>query len=767
MSTVQTSDNSIAAAAQFVLHGHVQGFGVRPAIARLANRLNLAGSVANLSGGVEVCVEGTPEKIAAFARSLPGALPEAATLEHCGQCPADVIGHSGFRIEVASQSGDLTTHVPRDLAVCQDCLNDITKPGDRRSNYPFTSCTNCGPRYSIIERMPYERDDTAMQEFELCGECGGEFRNTDDRRFHAQTNACPSCGPALWVTDPVGEISGRDGVAIQSVVESVVRGGIVAIKGVGGYQLLCDATSSDTVDRLRQRKQRQSNPLAVMLDDRFVTGLSVIERAEFRSAANPIVLVLATKVTGLAANIAPGLDTVGIMRPTTPLHWMLLNSANRPLVVTSGNVEGEPLAFENDEAQKSLGSVADVMLHHDRPIVRPIDDSVVRIIANRAVTIRAGRGLAPLPLKLDPGRPLLAVGGHQKVAVAFSNGALSIAGPHIGDLGSLAARCRFVAQTRELLELYGVQPEAIAHDAHPDYFTTRWAEEQGVPTIAVQHHHAHVVAGMLEHGWLNRTVLGIAFDGTGLGTDGTIWGGEFLLATTDDFHRVASLRTFTLPGGEQAIRQPWRTALSLLRDACGADVAMTTLQPFVESSQLERTTQLLSRGMGSRTSSLGRLFDAVAAIVLQIRESSFEGELAMRLEAACDPTTDGEYEMTIDNSVEIPRLDWRLLLLQLRDDKAAGIHTGVIAMRFHRAIATAVARVASQFQDYPVVLCGGCFQNRVLTELIAARLASHSQPVGLPGIIPPNDGGLSAGQLAIAQAKLQQPQGIKEAASCA
>lgn len=755
MTNPLTTVSAETSASRFLLQGYVQGIGVRPAIARLAVQLDLRGNVANQTDGVEIQVEGDSADVNSFADRLPFELPSAAVVDQIVQSRIAVTGRPQFRIERGITQAGLATRVPRDLAVCEDCLSEVANTDDRRAGYAFTSCTDCGPRYSMIHKLPYERADTSMRRFKQCDECKAEYEAPFDRRFHAQTNACPFCGPSTWTTTNDGEVTHHGEAAIQCAATVLRQGGIVAIKGLGGYQLMCDATCENAVQRLRRRKQRDSKPLAVMLDGRRLSGLSAVEREQLTSPRNPIVLVPSSSAGQLASGLAPGLNTVGIMCPTTPLHSLLLNGAERSLVVTSGNIEGEPLAIGNDEALESLRSVADMFLHHDRPIVRPIDDSVVRVIAGRPVSIRAARGVAPLPLAMVGNRHLVAVGGHQKVAIAVCNGHQSVLGPHIGDLGSLSARQRFVEQTQQLTKLYGAEPEAIAHDLHPDYFTTRWAGEQSLPTIAVQHHHAHVVAGMVEHGWLDRTVLGIAFDGTGFGTDGTIWGGEFLLATAGDFHRVASFRPFLLPGGEMAIREPWRIWMALLADACGVDETVAELERYVEPDVLNSMARVLSRRIGPRTSSVGRLFDAVAAIVLKTRESFFEGEPAMRLEAACDPSASGEYELPLDENVEPKQLDWRPMIRQLRDDQKNAATAGSMAMRFHRAIATAVARMVSRFPDYPVVMSGGCFQNRILTELIAERLSLHPQPVGLPGVIPPNDGGLAAGQLAVAQARLQ------------
>ncbi len=756
-----TSANTLRAA-RFLLRGHVQGIGVRPAVARLATSLQLNGSVSNRSTGVEIVVEGEAAGMALFADRLIAALPLSAIVETFTRVDTDVAGLQSFQIEPADLTGRLATFVPRDLAVCDDCLREVATTADRRHGYAFTSCTNCGPRFSIIEAMPYERGDTSMSEFALCAACQREYEQPSDRRFHAQTNACPDCGPRISTAavSSCAEVIGQARDALR-------EGGIVAMKGVGGYQLLCDATSAEAVARLRQLKQRRSKPLAVMLEESMLGDLHGHEHEQFHSPRNAIVLVLSSCVTGLAANVSAGLNTVGIMKPTTPLHWRLLAAVGRPLVVTSGNIDGEPLAYEDDSGRDSIRRIADVVLHHNRRIVRPIDDSVVRCIAGRVVTIRAARGIAPLPLKLHCDRQILAVGGHQKSSVAICNGTQSILGPHIGDLDSIATRERFVEQSRELMNLYGVEPEVIAHDQHPDYFTTRWAEEQNLPMIAVQHHHAHVVAGMVEHGWLDRTALGVAFDGTGFGADGTIWGGEFLLATACAFERVASIRPFHLIGGEHAIRQPSRIAQALVLDSVGTGsgvrfVAATTGQNLnspqgivTPSFGRDSLPPLCARLPGSRTSSMGRLFDGVASIILDLNDCSFEGQPAMMLEAACDWSAQGEYPIPCDDSGSFMELDWRPLIRELLSEKTAGASVGAMAMKFHRTVAAAVAAVAGRFVNFSVVLCGGCFQNKVLTELVHEQLARHPSPVGLPGIIPPNDGGLAAGQLAVASARLR------------
>ena len=595
-----------------------------------------------------------------------------------------------------------------------------------------------------------------MAAFPLCVDCRHEYRRPRDRRFHAQTTACPACGPRVWFTDGGGlNLLGDKG--LQAAVARLAAGEIVALRGLGGYQLLVDATNLSAVERLRERKGRRAKPLAVMVESLDAAqGLAHVDHAEidaFCDPSAPIVLVRAVPNNGLAAAIHPGLDTVGLMRPTTPLHAIISRDFGRPLVCTSGNRDGEPLEYQVEEAAARLAGIADAWLDHDREIARPIDDSVVRIIAGRRVTVRLARGLAPLALDLPAMPPTLAVGGFLKAAVAWSNGAQAVLGPHIGDQETLSARERFAAHLRDWQRLYRFQPTQIVHDMHPEYFSTEWAKNQSLPTLAVQHHHAHVVSGMLEHGWLDRPVLGVAWDGTGYGTDGTIWGGEFLVCTAAEFERVARLRPFRLPGGEAAIHEPWRTAVSVCRQLDDPVDLFRWPSWGIEADRMTSLRQIVDRPqLSPLTSSVGRLFDAAAAIILGIARVDFDGQAAMRLEAMADRTATGHYEFPLREG-QPAELDWRPLFGQLLADCRRGVDPGTLAMRFHRSLAHGIVDICGRRPKLPVVLAGGVFQNRLLTELVVEMWHGETQPLGLPGIIPTNDGGLAAGQLAIAAAK--------------
>jgi len=738
-------------AIQLTLSGRVQGVGLRPAVARWAQKLNLAGQISNTTQGVELIVEGPADVVKRFEREFDAHLPNGACIEKSERELINVSALTGFEIIESETGGPLATQVPPDIAVCEECLSEIAKPEDPRFHYPITSCTNCGPRYSIIKSMPYERTQTSMSEFVLCSCCQAEYQSPDDRRFHAQTNACPECGPQIWCEDAMRRQVAHQGDAIKAAATALKQGQIVAMRGLGGYQLLVDATSELAVEKLRQRKQRYGKPLAIMVSSlseaEKLVHLEDFERRELTSPAAPIILMHSRSNSRLADNINPGLNTLGVMLPTTPLHWLLLQHCSFPLVVTSANREGEPLAYQRKNMSKQLQSMADLWLEHDRPIERPIDDSVVRCMAGRRVTVRLARGLAPLPLELENNIPQIALGGHQKAAFALCNGRQSILGPHIGDLDCLTSCERYQEQLASLKQLYGVSNLSMVCDSHPDYFTTQWAARQSVPLETVQHHHAHIVAGMLEQGWLDRQVLGVAFDGTGWGDDKTIWGGEFLLSTATNYTRVAHLRPFSLPGGEPAIREPWRVAVSLVAQAVGKDAASHL---NLKTESVEPLLKIMnSKHLSPQTTSAGRLFDGVAALVLGIEHCEYEGQAAMLLEAVCDPSDAGTYDISLQEGKPI-QLDWRPLVSQILTDRDTGVPPAVMAMRFHRGLSRTIALLCSQFAPMSVVLGGGVFQNRCLVELLLEEFEQNKQPLGLPGMIPPNDGGLAAGQLAVA-----------------
>jgi hydrogenase maturation protein HypF len=741
-----------------LLRGAVQGCGLRPALARWARERGWRGSVRNTGAGVELIVQGNLPADDELTGQIAAALRWACSCEQIKCQPFAGSVAEGFQILESSTQDRATAPWPLDRAICPACLAEARDPNNRRYGYPLTSCAQCGPRYSILREMPFDRERTTMNVFALCGRCAQEYHDGDDRRAHAQTISCPDCGPQLWSGD--GE---RNGTAIAAAAERLRAGQIVALRGIGGYQLLADATSSDAVIRLRNRKRRPTKPLAVTcrsLDEARELGtLNEAEEAELESLANPIVVVRQRLPSVLAAELNPGLRDVGLMLPTTALHDLLLRLSGRPLVCTSGNVDGEPLAYRIDEAEDRLHGVADLILHHDREILRPIDDSVVRVMAGRAVTIRAGRGIAPLPLSLPAAwgsdrrrRRFLACGGQQKGALAVADEDQAFLLPHIGDLETVASQERWESAAAEQRQWLGEGDATIVVDPHPGYFATQWGSERAASPQKVWHHHAHIVAAMTEHGWLDREVLGIAWDGTGLGPDGTIWGGEALRATATGFDRIAHFRPFALPGGEAAIRDVRRTLLAVLWQL--EDIPPSDLADYVLMSEREigRMLPLLDTRFSPRTTSCGRLFDAAGCLILRQKLSSYEGHAAATLESACDFAAPGTYSFAIDAGDD-GEIDWRPAFRDLLDDRRVGADPGAMAMRFHRGLAEVVLELARRHPELPVMLGGGVFQNRVLVELIAAEWTASLPPLRLPGRIPPNDGGLAAGQLAATMAK--------------
>jgi hydrogenase maturation protein HypF len=743
-----------------LLQGAVQGQGVRPAVSRLAEERGWCGTVRNSAEGVEILVAAAALDAEDLDSTLRRAVPGIARVVIEA---APDLGWTAFSIEASTADSGLATPVPRDVTICPECLREAESSSNRRYRYGLTSCATCGPRYSLIDAMPFDRARTSLETFSLCDNCRREYTLPSDRRRHAQTIACPACGPLVWVSDRAGRTLAMADDAVVLAARALLDGKIVALRGVGGYQLLVDATDDTAVGELRRRKSRPAKPFAILCRSiemaREMALLDTVTEKELLSPANPIVLVPRRHQTILADSVSPHLRDIGLLLPTTAVHARLAEVTGRPLVCTSGNRDSEPLVFRVDDALRDLPDIADVFLHHDREIIHPIDDSVVRPMAGRAVTLRAGRGLAPLPLPRPlTGPPALALGAQLKSALAWSNGHQAALGPHVGDLDDITTRERWAGHVAAMESLYGLKDAMFAADAHPDGYQLQWARAMERDVIPVWHHHAHVVAGMVEHGWVDQTVLGIAADGTGFGPDGTIWGGEILEASATAFRRVAHVRPFRLPGGEAAVHDIWRVAVSALGqlDTFSAESFTETFgRPLAFVTQCCTVSRSHSTPV---TTSLGRLFDAAAHIALGLDCVTYEGEAAMRLEAACDPTATGVYPWSIITG-EALELDWRPALHAMLGDRGHGETPGVMAERFHRGVAAVLvdtanllARARPELTHVPVVLSGGVFQNRRLVELLVERWPTHLGPLGLPGRIPPNDGGLAAGQLAIAAA---------------
>ncbi len=768
------------------IRGAVQGVGFRPFVYRLAEELELHGRVANDSRGVALEVEGPGDRVEQFLARLPRELPPRAILQAMEPSWHQPAGYRDFRIEHSDPGGAKTALVLPDVATCDDCLAEVLDSADRRYRYPFTNCTNCGPRFTIVRALPYDRPNTTMERFPMCPACQGEYDDPHDRRFHAQPNACPRCGPCVALLSRRGEPQVEGDEALRRATAALGRGRILAVKGLGGFHLMVDARDGRAVARLRRLKHRYEKPLAVMARDLVMAeALCVIPAAarELLTAPEaPIVLLECRPAAAIAGDlapddgVAPGNPDLGIMLPYAPLHHLLLRELGFPVVATSGNLSDEPIAIDNSEAVERLGGIADLFLVHDRPIARHVDDSVVRLMAGAPQMVRRARGYAPLPVMLKSKLPtLLAVGGHLKNTVALALGDQVFLSQHIGDMETPQAHDAFERVIRDFLDLYAAAPVAITHDLHPDYPSTRWVqalggEKQtadetnswksalaGTPLVGVQHHHAHLASCLAENGAAGPA-LGVTWDGSGYGTDGTVWGGEFLRGDARSYRRVAHLRRFRLPGGEAAVREPRRSALAILWQLWGEDALarrdLATVAAFTDS-ELRVLGNLLSRGFQAPvTTSAGRLFDAVASLLGLHQRSRFEGQAAMALEAIADRGIEDAYPLPLAGSSGTPELDWRPLIEAILEDRRQGTEAGIVSARFHNALAEAVVAVALEVAEPRVALTGGCFQNRLLSEHTSRRLRQAGFEVLTQRQVPANDGGIALGQVAVAAARL-------------
>ncbi|GAB4383366.1 MAG: carbamoyltransferase HypF [Elainellaceae cyanobacterium] len=829
---------------RILLRGAVQGVGFRPFIYRLATELDLVGWVNNSAQGVVIDVEGERSQLDTFLRQIERDKPPQSLIQQIESSILDPIGYSTFEIR-ASVDGEKTALVLPDLATCSDCLQDILDPTNRRYRYPFTNCTHCGPRFSIIDALPYDRPHTTMRHFAMCKQCQSEYENPLNRRFHAQPNACPQCGPHLELWDQSGHVLASHDQALQMTADAIRQGQIVAIKGVGGFHLMVDAGNEAAIQRLRQAKHREAKPFALMypslervkahcqvsdLEAQMLqspeASIVLLKQKPLHNSTNQIpptspsegeepilkrfeVLLSKGDLGGAvppellcsnselhpAPSVAPNNPYLGIMLPYTPLHHLLMNELGFPVVATSGNLSEEPICTDEHRVIQCLGQIADVFLVHNRPIARPIDDSVVRVILGQKTILRRARGYAPLPvqirsqepevrsqktlspqhsafstLTLSPTLPspyLLAVGAHLKNTIAFSIAQQIFISQHIGDLETVAAVEAFQHAIASFQALYDLQPTAIACDLHPDYRSTQFAyqlaDQLNVPVISVQHHYAHVLSCMAEH-QLEGSVLGIAWDGTGYGLDGTIWGGEFLHVTETSFQRVAHLRPFRLPGGEKAVKEPRRSAIGLLCDLLGDDVfemrSLAPVQAFSPQELLVLKTMLNKHLNAPITSSAGRLFDVIASLIGLRQQSQFEGQAAMELEFAIAAIqTDDYYPFEILNAttaaLSAPLIvDWTAMIHSILLDISAGVAIDKLSAMFHNTLVEIIVDVAKRVKEQRVILTGGCFQNRYLIERAIQRLkAERFQPYWHQQI-PSNDGGIAVGQIMAASRQL-------------
>jgi len=751
--------------AQVRVHGVVQGVGFRPFLFRLATRLGLAGFARNDSSGVVAEVEGARAAVAEFKAAIETEAPPVAVVREilCEEIPAR--GERGFRIPESERSAEHGVLIPPDVATCANCLGELRDPGDRRHRYPFINCTDCGPRYTIVSGIPYDRPMTTMREFEMCAECLGEYRDPRSRRFHAQPNACPECGPRVTLVDAEGSpIACNDPVA--EAIRLLQEGRIGAIKGLGGFHLACDATRAAAVLRLRERKRRPHKPFAVMVRDRQaaerLARLSASERRFLEGWRRPILLLAARTPTPLAAGVCGDSRWVGVMLPYTPLHYLLVDGPFAALVMTSGNLSDEPIAHDNGPALDKLSGIADFFLLHDRPILTPADDSVAMCVGERPALVRRSRGYVPEPILL-PGQaaPVLAVGGDLKGTACITRGELAFPSQYIGDLEHPEAEQLLARIVRHLAQLLGVEPALVAHDLHPDYHSTRFARGLArVPTLAVQHHHAHALSCLADNN-CREPALAIVLDGTGYGTDGAIWGGEVLFVDGLDYRRLAHLDYSSLPGGDRAAREPWRTATAALVHAFGRDEidSLGDLSPLQAAAPGKRdavANLAATPGACPSTSSAGRLFDAVASLLGICHQISYEAQAAMALErAATGEGLAGESDfpyriIEAEESDSALRLDFAPTIRALVEQVRSGTATGLLARRFHATLVAALVEVVVRLRDETgagaVALSGGVFQNRLLASLLEQALVARGFRVLTHHQVSPNDGGLALGQ---------------------
>ena len=746
--------------ARGVVQGIVQGVGFRPFIFQLAKRFNLFGFVTNTPRGVDLEVEGEEENLLAFFNAITQEHPPLAHISSLDWFEIPPKGDTEFTILKSRRGEERFTLISPDVCICEDCLAELMDPNDRRFRYPFINCTNCGPRYTIIKDIPYDRATTTMSKFKMCKSCSDEYHDPTNRRFHAQPNACWECGPRTYLHDSKGKQVLCDDPVLKAV-ELLQEGHILAIKGLGGFHLAVDATNHRAVVRLRRRKHREEKPLAVMVSDlesaRKIAHINDKEAEILTSRQRPILLLRKRRFHGLSPQVAPKNNYFGIMLPYTPLHYLIMEGNFPALVMTSGNMTEEPINIHNDDAFKNLKDIADFFLVHDRDIYLRSDDSVVKLIHGVPRQIRRSRGYVPVPIfmpkEMEDIPPALGVGGELKNTICLTKGANAFMSQHVGDMENLETFHFFELTVSHLKKILEVEPHVIGYDLHPDYLTTKYTKNQAkLPSVGIQHHHAHIVSCMAEHG-LTREVIGIAMDGTGLGTDGQIWGGEFFLADLCSFTRIAHLNYIPLPGGDMAARHPWRMGLIYLYRAYGQDLFGLPI-PFVRKLNKKQADLIISmseKGLNSpMTSSCGRLFDAVSAI-LGIRTSiAYEGQAAIELEMCQTRNVPGTYSFSVQHHGDVWTLDPIDTIKEIVSDIIEGESRGKISARFHNTLIEMFARVATEISENTglkdVVLSGGAFQNATLLSGLTLALKKGGLNVYSHRLVPTNDGGLALGQ---------------------
>ncbi len=746
---------------QFIIHGAVQGIGFRPFIYRLAGEMKINGWISNIPEGVLIEAEGPKEQLESFKEKIHSDKPDLASIHSCEVTELDAAGYTSFEIRESRQSGKKQAVILPDIAVCPDCLQEMFEPNDRRFRYPFINCTNCGPRLTIVESLPYDRANTSMKKFTMCPDCQKEYDDPMNRRFHAQPNACPVCGPQLLLTTNAGKKIAKQDDALRQAADAIRKGMIVAVKGIGGFHLMADPFNDKAVRTLRERKHREEKPFALMVptvsEAKKYCLLSDLEERAICSSHAPIVLV--KKNIGeamLSIQIAPNNPMLGVMLPYSPVHHLLMRELAQPVIATSGNISDEPICTSNEDAVEKLGGIADLFLMHNRPIVRHADDSIIRIIGGREMVLRRARGLAPLPVQLpiEPKKTILAVGAHLKNTIALNVGKSVFVSQHIGDLETEQSLKTFKRTIEDFQSMYELKPALVVTDKHPEYLSTHYAEQLRMPTLQIQHHAAHIYSCMAEN-HLTDEVFGVSWDGTGLGDDGTIWGGEFFAYGNKEMKRVGTFRSFPLPGGSSAIKEPRRSALGMLYEMSGGKIGSLMQNCSIEQfSQQEMSTlvQMMEKNINSpRTSSAGRIFDSVCSLTGLKHKMGYEGQGAMELESVIGSDKNEEYySFSLASQAgdgNITEVLWEEMINDIIRDMKNLYPKNSISQKFHNTMAEIIIAMAERMDMKNVVLSGGCFQNAYLTERTILRLKKEGFTPYWHQRIPPNDGGISLGQL--------------------
>ncbi len=757
---------------QILIQGAVQGVGFRPFIYKLADELNLKGIISNNVKGVHIDIEGDELLLNEFVRRIKTDKPKLSHITTFEIIRLEVNGFDDLKIIESDPRGDPSAIILPDIAVCNECLSEMFDPNNRRFLYPFINCTNCGPRFSIIEALPYDRPNTSMKTFKMCDECKEEYENPLDRRFHAQPIACPNCGPHIELLDQNGKLICEKEDAISEAVKKIKEGKIITLKGLGGFQLIVSAENDEAVKRLRERKHRDEKPFAVMFPSigmiKDYCFVSKVEESILLSPESPIILL--KKISGIrypasgtqhppkgqavptiSEFIAPQNPYLGVLLPYTPLHHLLMREFGQPIIATSGNISEEPMCIDENEAIEKLSGIADYFLIHNRPIVRPVDDSVVRILKDELMILRRARGYSPLPLTIRNAaeEDFVCVGGHLKNTVSVKKGNEVFISQHIGDLENTEAEKYFGNTVSDLKEMYKVNPSYFVHDLHPDYSSTKYCSTQNIKIIPVQHHLAHVAA-CFEENKLENKCLAVCWDGTGYGFDGNIWGGEFFTYSAENFNHVAQLRQFRIPGGDAAVKDTRRTLTGILYEIFGNDIPFSKLNLDVPENSFRLFTQMLNKNLNCfKTTSVGRIYDAVSSLLNICNKSSYEGQAAMMLEFAADQKISAHYDFhLIEKSTLI--VDWQPMFEQMFNDIAMEVKDSAISAKFHNTLVEIIIALSRRIGQEDVVLTGGCFQNVFLLERTIERLIGEGFNPYWNKSIPTNDGGISYGQAVFA-----------------